>query len=90
MREGGEEGESGQVLPVERVEVVVLEPHDEHGVVLLTDGAGVAGQLDTAPGHSVHHHCGVCLEDSQRLRGYQCHSVTVSQCLHTLSNVTLS
>ena len=59
MRKGEEEGESGQVLPVERVEVLVLEPHDEHGVVLLTDGASVAGQLHTAPGHSVHHHRGV-------------------------------
>ena len=43
------------LLPVERVEVVVLEPHDQHGVVLLTDSAGVAGQLHTAPGHAVHH-----------------------------------
>ena len=51
MRDGGRD----HLLPVERVEVVVLEPHDEHRVVLLTDGAGVAGQLDTGPGHSVHH-----------------------------------
>ena len=52
-------GETAQLSPVERVEVVVLEPHDQHGVVLLTDGAGVAGQLDSAPGHSVHHNCRV-------------------------------
>ena len=51
--------ETAQLSPVERVEVVVLEPHDQHGVVLLTDGAGVAGQLDSAPGHSVHHNCRV-------------------------------
>ena len=43
-------------VPVEGVEVVVFEPHDQHGIVLLTDGAGVAGQLRAGPGHPVHCH----------------------------------
>ena len=40
--------------PVEWVEVVVLEPHDEHGIVLGAGGAGVAGQLRRAAHHPVH------------------------------------
>ena len=56
------------LLPVERVEVVVFEPHDEHGVVLLTDGAGVAGQLDTGPGHAVHHNSRLCSDIVSRVR----------------------
>ena len=54
------------LLPVERVEVVVFEPHDQHGVVLLTDGAGVAGQLHAGPAHPVHRHGLVWEECNER------------------------
>ena len=43
-------------VPVEGVEVVIFEPHDEHGIVLLADSTGVAGELHGAPRHPVHGH----------------------------------
>ena len=42
-----------KLLPVERVEVVVLEPHDQHGVVLRPEGGGVTAKLHTPAHNSV-------------------------------------